>query len=240
MSLRLLAAFGTGTLGELTWLWEHLGRRILWALTSLDPWCLERARWLVGEFLLGHKSEQNWDFIFKNQIQILLDFHPDDTKLRKSSCRRRLWGSCFRGCCSWPWCVQVTSVELGKQSCQSPSICFQAMPPITWLPFKRSYLHLYKTRQASHTGLGGHFIPNYNIFLYSKFPLVNCVTKPCSTFTEHLYLMFSNVFITPENTPVPFLCCSIWHLLCLHQQTMGSLCKRNPKTCDPPFSVFSL
>lgn len=59
MSLRLLAAFGTGALGELTWLWEHLGRRILWALTSLDPRCLERARWLVGEFLLGDKSEQN-------------------------------------------------------------------------------------------------------------------------------------------------------------------------------------
>lgn len=37
MSLRLLAAFGPGALGELTWLWEHLGRRVLWVLTSLDP-----------------------------------------------------------------------------------------------------------------------------------------------------------------------------------------------------------
>lgn len=37
MSLRLLAAFGTGALGELSWLWEHLGRWILWVLTSLDP-----------------------------------------------------------------------------------------------------------------------------------------------------------------------------------------------------------
>lgn len=132
MSLRLFTGLWHWVSIELIWPWEHLERRILWALTifSHDTWRELGVFWGSFFWETEHNKAETSSLKIKLQSYISQISVPMTRHWETGYSEGRLNGSCFRGSCPWPWAFQVASGAGGKEA-QEPR-CH--LPGHLWLP----------------------------------------------------------------------------------------------------------